>query len=91
MFNCYTCSIVLFKIHKPTLLTAQLTFNCTDMRFRSVLDTQPDTAIGLQCRSSDLPVATVLFLIPLTSSRSFVFSFNSLSLHPGIETAIGLC
>jgi len=30
------------------------TLNCTDMRFRSVLGTQPDT--GLQCRSSDLPL-----------------------------------
>jgi len=38
LFNCYACSIVLFKIHRLTQLTAQ-TLNCTDMCFRSVLDT----------------------------------------------------
>jgi len=33
LFNCYTCSIMLFEIQRPTLPTAQ-TFNCTIMRFQ---------------------------------------------------------
>jgi len=59
-------------------VTAQ-TFNCTDMRFRSVLHTQPyrpknaDRAIFLwkQCHSS--------FVIPLTSSCYFCLFFSQSS------------